>query len=61
MVLDFLSRLFSEENIQATTKAKALIAQASFQTVFARSRYEAKVELVFREEDEVRCWPETIQ
>lgn len=50
MVFDFLTRFVSKANIQEMSDALALIALSSFLKRFAKSQYEAGVEMVSLEE-----------
>lgn len=60
-VLDFLARYVKEANIQAMSEAQAFIALPSFLIGFAKSQYEAGVQLTSPDEGGVTSWPEAVQ
>ena len=61
MVLDFLARFVREANIQEMSEAQAFLALPHFLDGFAKSQYEAGVELVKPRLGGVSSWPESVQ
>lgn len=61
MVIDVLTRLVRQSNVQETSEAQALIALFSLLEGFTESQSEAVVETVSLEEGDLFSWPVAIQ
>jgi len=61
MVIDFLTRLVREANIQGFSEAQMFLALPAFLEGKALSHYESGIEFVPPEEGGVSCWPEAVQ